>query len=161
MIHRGIIALVIVIDINNHQCCDDGNMAAYDEVWVIEGLLSRRRKLIAGHNDATCLTVLACNEGLLPFVKAKDVPFIQRLKALTMRSHVVSEQNYASHVANNDIEHVIVRDEMTDFHDRFRSARMAHIHVLIDAYKAVVEEGGLGEEPACIGETVAALVAEH
>ncbi len=107
----------------------------------------------------TCLIVIACNENNFPKVDGTDLPFVKRMKPVKMRSVFVTKEEYATRVANGD-ENVYILDEASDFEFIYEQVKMAHVHLLIKAYREVSELGGsLGPEPPCIKEMLDSIMA--
>jgi phage/plasmid-associated DNA primase len=105
-----------------------------------------------------CLIVLSCNESSFPKINATDMAFVKRMKPIKMRSLFVSNEEHAAMIANGD-EYVYVKDESIDYKSIYVRTRMAHAHLLMDAYLDVVAlAGSLGPEPPCVVEMLDAII---
>jgi phage/plasmid-associated DNA primase len=95
--------------------------------------------------------VIACNESNFPALDASDAPMINRLKAVKMRSLFVAPERIERYAGEGHVFPLAA----DGFKQRLKvDCRAAHFHLIADAYRRVLRDGGIGTEPACVGEMV-------
>jgi hypothetical protein len=104
-----------------------------------------------------CLIVIACNEANFPAMDASDMPMVERLKALKMRSLFLKANSSRRQLAGDDFVFDMAGSKFKkDLNGPWRSA---HFMLLADAYRRrYASEGATAPEPACILEMVNKLV---
>ena len=95
--------------------------------------------------------VIACNESNFPALDASDAPMIKRLKAIKMRALFVPPDQLARFEGEDHVYPMAA--------DGFKlklklDCRMAHFHLIADAYRRATADAGIGPEPACVAEMV-------
>ncbi|PNH01530.1 putative helicase [Tetrabaena socialis] len=96
------------------------------------------------------LIVLACNEANFPVMDMSDQPFLKRMKPLRMRSLFVAPSDLPSF----EDEPFIFPTLGEDYLDTIKGCSSAHLHLLAQAYRRYVDEGGLGLEPPSVQESL-------
>jgi phage/plasmid-associated DNA primase len=94
------------------------------------------------------LIVIACNENNFPNVDASDVAFINRMKALRLRSLFVPEEVLGEYSSQ---EHVYPMGQ-GEFKAAMAASVGAHVNLLAEAYRRFLQHGLV--EPECVKSVV-------
>lgn len=109
------------------------------------------------------LLVIACNEANFPHVDGSDVPFLKRMKVISMRAKFLAADAYEAHLAvpEDEREEHVFPQRVDNFSKWLKGPpRMAHVHVLAAAYRRHLAANNTFVEPACVVEQLNQILEE-